>query len=142
MIDPLASGQPWVIGARGLGRTRGWGSISGAWACVRGASPPRSELVALHLPFAPNSEVALLRVDATLVPVQRHLVFYICRWVKLGWVASVRYGVRQGARGVNWLGHQRGQLARALLSDPPHAGRYVSRVTETGYRRRLNIASL
>ena len=36
----MASDKPWVIGARGIGRTCGWGSIGGAWACVRGASPP------------------------------------------------------------------------------------------------------
>ena len=41
-IDPLIGGQPHVIGGRGLGRPRGWGSTGGAWACVRGAFGPLS----------------------------------------------------------------------------------------------------
>ena len=41
-IDPLVGGRPHVIGARGLARPRGWGSIGGAWACVRGAFGPLS----------------------------------------------------------------------------------------------------
>jgi len=41
-IHPLVGGQPHVIGARGLGRPRGWGSIGGAWACVRGVFAPLS----------------------------------------------------------------------------------------------------
>jgi len=43
-IHPLVGGQPYVIGARGLGRARGCGSIGGAWVCVRGAFAPLSLL--------------------------------------------------------------------------------------------------
>ena len=82
---------------------------------MRAGSRPRGGLGATRANFGLG---LLSKVVST-----SHSTSSNCQWAKLGWVASVRCGVRQGARGVNGLGsHQRGQLARALLSDPPRAG--------------------